>query len=139
MRRKLPLVLIPLAAILAVTLSSQGDAPAGSTAAATPSDTTANAAGMRLYVDPVTKEFVDKPVEPLTPEAFEDLQALFNTSHVGLIEVAAPVGGGKMVNLKGRFQHAYTATRDASGDLSAGCGLHQSLETATPKSEKESD
>jgi len=139
MGRKLPLILIPCAAILAVALFPQGDAPTGRTAAATSGNATATAAGMRLYVDPIAKQFVDTPVEALTLEASEDLQAIFNTSHVGLIEVAAPVGGGKMVDLKGRFQHAYTATRDASGELSAGCGLHQSLKKASPESEKEGD
>jgi hypothetical protein len=139
MKRKLPLVLVPVSVLLALAFLFQGGAQMSEISAGTPGDATSTAAGMRLYIDPVTKKFVDAPVEPLTPDGFEQLQSLYNTSHLGLVEVDGPVGGGKMVDLKGRFQHGYTAVIDASGNLSAGCGVHESAETTESDSEKESD
>jgi hypothetical protein len=139
MNRKLPFVLVPVAALLALALLFQSGAQMSAITGGAPGDATSNAAGMRLYVDPVTKKFVDAPVEPLTPDGFEQLQSLYNTSHIGLVEIDGPVGGGKMVDLKGRFQHGYTATIDAEGHLSAGCGIHETAETTDSDSEKESD
>lgn len=137
--RKLPFSLISVAALLALALLFQAGAQMSGGGTGAPVNTASNAAGMKLYIDPETKQIVDTPVELLTPDQFESLQSMFNTSHIGLVEIAAPVGGGKMVDLKGRFQHAYTAKIEASGDLSAGCGLHQSAEESNPNDEKESD
>jgi hypothetical protein len=139
MKRKPSLLLAPFAVLLIVVLTSQGDTLKSGATADSLDNATKGAAGMRLYVDPATKEFVDSPVQPLTPERFEELQGLFNTSHEGLVEIIAPVGGGKMIDLKGRFQHAYTATNDASGRLSAGCGLHQTADPAISESETVGD
>jgi hypothetical protein len=139
MKRKLPFILVPVTALLAVIMLVQPGAQMTDAATGTSRNMQSNSAGMKLHIDPVTKQIVDAAAEPLTPDGFENLQSLFNTSHVGLVEVDGPVGGGKMVDLKGRFQHAYTASIDASGDLSAGCGIHESAKETNPEDEKESD
>jgi hypothetical protein len=139
MKRKPPFLLVPVAALLALAFVFQAGEKPSANVTSTSGVETSVTAGMRLYVDPDTKQIIDSPVAQPTADGIESLQSLFNTSHVGLVEVEGPVGGGKMVDLKGRFQHAYTAAIDASGNLSAGCGAHLSEDTSEADGEKEGE
>ena len=139
MRRKLPLIIVPLAVLLAVSHVSQDETPvAGTVAIAAAGGSPVSSAGMRLYVDPDTGEFVETPSEASAVETAQDEMGQFSTSTAGLFEEEAP-GGGIMVNLQGRFQQAYIATIDESGNLSAGCGHMRPIETATEDIEKEGE
>lgn len=139
MKRKLPFFLVPVAALLVLTFVFRAVEQPSATVTGTSGVETSVAAGMKLYVDPATKQITDSPIAQPTADGMESLQSLFNTSHVGLVEVEGPVGGGKMVDLKGRFQHAYTATIDASGSLSAGCGAHLPEDTSEAAGEREGE
>ena len=135
MKRKLPLIFIPVALLLAVALVSQGDSPA-KVAEADPSDGVATkAGGMMLYIDPDTGEFVEAsqgsyPVEM----AYDDA---FSTDDWGLVQEPAPKGGGTMMSLQGRFMNTYTATVDDSGALEAGCEQHKHVEQTDSEKEGE--
>jgi hypothetical protein len=76
--------------------------------------------GMRVYIDPVTGEFVNGPVEKSPVDLPEQLKSALSTSAEGLKVEPAP-GGGIMVNLQGRFQHASIATIDAQGNVTSEC------------------
>ena len=106
-----------LAAIVAVGLSfvaaGDGDGPAAA-------DRPYSAAhGYVAHIDPVTGEL------STTPQAIDFEGAMpgkISTSSEGLMEVPSDVpGGGTMVHLQGRFQNAYVATLDESGDITATC------------------
>lgn len=92
-----------------------------------PSSDAVAASGYRLEIDPATGEFIE-PVQPSAPSVEEYPQEMQNTlsrSTDGLVTKTAPVGGGKMVDLQGRFQATYTATVDQNNKLVAGCDLPQ--------------
>ncbi len=131
MKRKLPLFIVPLAALLAILLIPQGESQVVETPAVTVVSQPSGAAGMRLYVDPETGEFVERPTVPSTIELAEDGVGPYSTSDEGLYEVEA-AGGGVMVDLQGRFRQAYVATVDESGNVKASCGhVHPDGEAAT--------
>ena len=138
MRRKLPLIIVPLAVLLAVLLVSQDDTPVAGTVAIAAGGRPVSPAGMRLYVDPDTGEFVETPSEAAPVEMAQDEMGQFSTSTAGLFEEEAP-GGGIMVNLQGRFQQAYVAVIDESGNLSAGCGHVHPIARTTANVEKEGE
>jgi hypothetical protein len=132
MKRRVPLVL-SLVLLVAAVWILHADTPdpveTGDTSTAQSTD-----AGMKIYIDPVTKEIVDAPVEPDwdIPSTLDGL----NLSSEGLIEEDSPVSG-KMVNLQGRFRHRYTATVDAEGKPVAGCDLPKSTQHGNSDSEEE--
>jgi hypothetical protein len=135
MKRKLPLAIIPIALLVTVALVLQGDSPAEVPAEESSADAAAKAAGMMLYVDPDTGEYLEpSPGSFPIDVAYDDS---YSTDDWGLVEEAAPKGGGTMVNLQGRFMNTYTAKVDDSGDLNAGCDLHKHVEKA--KGEKEGE
>lgn len=137
MRRKLPLAVFPLVVLLAIVLISQGNTPAGGTAADSPADTPAKAAGMMLYIDPETGEFVQAQPESYPVEmAYDDA---YSSSDWGLVEESAPKGGGTMMSLQGRFLQTYAATVDGSGNLSAGCDQNKTIEPTDSDSEREGE
>jgi hypothetical protein len=77
-------------------------------------------AGMRVYKDPQTGEFISPP--PATPTTAPVERAL-NRSHEGLVatpNTAVPNGGIKM-DLQGRFRSHFIATKDAEGNVSVRC------------------
>ena len=92
-------------------------------------------AGMKAYIDPVTGEFVDPPVQP--DRRIPSIENEFNLSDEGLIIEDSPVSG-EMVNLQGRFRHRYTAQIGEDGKHTAGCTLpHGTKEKSLKNSEKE--
>ena len=137
MKCKAPLLLSVLAMIVAVTWMIQADTPDAVKATDDPQAVNTGEAGMRVYIDPATGEFLQGPPQPLTTETVKDINDPFSTSSEGLKQVPAPVGGGVMVDLKGRFQQTVTATFDDSGKVTAVCDRHESDETTTSDSEKE--
>jgi hypothetical protein len=72
---------------------------------------TAAGAGQRIiYIDPQTGERTAPPANPNKSLDADTLRAL-STSHEGLVIEDSPVpGGGKVVNLQGRFGHALFVT-----------------------------
>lgn len=138
MRRRFPLFVIPFAMLLVLSLLSQNETPVAGTAALGSEAAPVGAAGMRLYVDPDTREFVEAPSEPIIIEMAQDGLSPYSTSSEGLVEVDAP-GGGKMVDLRGRFRMAYTATVDESGVVHAGCGHSHTTESERTDSGKEGE
>jgi hypothetical protein len=136
MKRKLPLAIIPLAVLLAVVLVLRNDAPVASTAAMSSESHLVGASGMRLYVDPNTGEFLEAPPEGVQVQMSQEEMAPFSTSESGLFEEDAP-GGGKMVNLRGRFQEAFTARVDQSGAVTYECSRRDDAGAKDSGSEKE--
>lgn len=105
--------------------------PTASPAESTIQDTQ-SAAGMRVYRDPVTGEFVSSPpVGTAEPGVSKELADPLSTSSEGLVIRPAP-GGGVMVDLQGRFQNTATVTTDADGHRVISCdtGTTVSSETA---------
>jgi hypothetical protein len=98
------------------TNHSHTTSPAGDSSAkiATP----VSSAGFVVHFDQSGK-IVEEATSPVDFNA--GLQHSVNTSSEGLVEEAAPVGGGVMVNLQGRFQSAMTATVDANGNVVVPC------------------
>jgi hypothetical protein len=135
MKRKLPLLIIPLALLVAVALVFQGHAPAD-VATVDPADgATVNAAGMMLYVDPDTGEFVEPTQGSFPVEvAYDDA---YSTDDWGLVAEPAPKGGGTMMDLQGRFMNTFTATVDASGTVEAGCDIHKHVKLVDSEKEGE--
>ena len=78
--------------------------------------------GMKVYRDPETGEFLDSPPEEIPAEIQRADEETISTSHEGLEqrEVDKP-GGGVMMDLKGRFRHYQTATKDADGNITIHC------------------
>jgi hypothetical protein len=136
MRRKLPILVIPFTVLLAAAFFSQMEAPVAGSAATTSDGVPAGAAGMRLYVDPDTGEFIEAPPEPVQIEMAQDGLGPYSTSAEGLVEVDSP-GAGKMVDLRGRFQQAYSATVDDAGVVRAVCGHQDHAESDCTRSEGE--
>jgi hypothetical protein len=87
-----------------------------------PTTSSAGSAGMKVYIDPETGEFLDAPPEKKTAEIQRADEEAISTSHEGLEqrEVDMP-GGGVMIDLKGRFRHYQTATKDADGNIIIRC------------------
>ena len=137
MKRKVPLLLSVLAVVVVAVWMTQADTPIAVEATDDPQVLNTGEAGMRVYIDPATGEFLQGPPHPLVTEAVKDINDPFSTSSEGLQQVPAPVGGGVMVDLKGRFQQTVTATIDDSGKVTAVCDRHESDETKTSDSEKE--
>ena len=75
-------------------------------------------AGFVIHVDPQTGDLVADPAVVDAPVTIDDA---LNQSSEGLEQVPAPVGGGRMVDLQGRFQNTYVATVDDEGNLEAEC------------------
>jgi hypothetical protein len=73
-------------------------------------------AGQWIKVDPQT----GARVAPSAPIAAMAPDPAFSTSQQGLVEQAAP-GGGVMVDLKGRFRSAATATLGTDGKAVVDC------------------
>lgn len=83
-------------------------------------------AALRVYLDPVTGEFITPPEGEVSAAEMLTPRAAFSTSHDDLVEVPSPVtGGGTMIDLKGRFRSPLTATIDGSGQINIG---HHSIE-----------
>jgi hypothetical protein len=137
MMRKATLILSMLAVIVAAVWMFQANTPETVKATDDPQALNTGEAGMKAYIDPVTGEFLQEPPQPLVTEAVKDINDPLSTSSEGLKQVPAPVGGGVMVDLKGRFQQTITATVDDSGKVTAICDRHDSDETTTSDSEKE--
>jgi hypothetical protein len=73
--------------------------------------TSAGADQRIIYIDPQTGERTAPPANPNKSLDADTLRAL-STSHDGLVIEDSPVtGGGKVVNLQGRFGHALFATK----------------------------
>lgn len=136
MKRRLPLAIIPLLALLALVLRNDGSV--ADTAAVSSESNPAGTSAMRVYVDPTTGEFLQAPPPGAHVQMSEEQMAPFSTSASGLIEEDAP-GGGKMVNLKGRFQQGFTARIDQSGAVVYECGHSDHPKTEDSKSEKEDE
>jgi len=84
-------------------------------------DARGSAAEMRVYIDPVTGEFVPPPVDdPIQNELPQSVIDATSTSHDGLVMEVNP-RGGVVVNTRGRFMHMQTATIDEDGTLTSEC------------------
>jgi len=83
-------------------------------------------AGMVVHKDPASGRFIPAPQATEQPLSKEAATAM-NMSQEGLAEVPAP-GGGFMVDLRGRFQQAMTATISANGTPTVECGQHERRE-----------
>ncbi len=117
-RRRL-LATLALATTLVVAPSAgagdAGEAPAldGSAVAAR-----ASQPGMRVYRDPATGAFTAPPAGTTLPPATRALGAAAET----LVETPGPSdAGGVMIDLRGSFQSAITATVDDSGRVGTRC------------------
>ena len=86
-------------------------------------------AGYRVYIDPVTGQLTAPPQGDPTQQYPKSVQDALSRSSEDLFEVPAPVGGGKMVDLRHRFQNTYTATTDADGKLVIECDDEPSTNT----------
>ena len=106
------------AAILGCSQNPNPHAPVVAQAAAVQPQ---NSAGMVAHKDPVTGRFV--PEASAAQPSKETANAL-SMSQEGLVEVPAP-GGGFMVDLRGRFQQAMTATANPDGSVTVECGQHE--------------
>ncbi len=90
-------------------------APDAATSSA-PGATGPGRAGQWIHVDPQTGERVAPP----TTRAAIAADPAFSTSPQGLVE-QPDTGGGVMVDLKGRFRSAATATTGADGNADLDC------------------
>ena len=132
MKRRVPLVLL-FVFLVAVVWIANTDAP-NSVDAKDTSIAKGTNAGLKVYLDPDTKQPVTQPVQPdLAIPAIDDA---LNRSTEGLTLEKSPVSG-EMVNLQGRFQHHYTAGVDADGKAAVGCEIHKSSEDKNTDSEEE--
>jgi len=62
----------------------------------------------KVYIDPETGEFIDRP-ETTPAEERASEKAAFSTSDEGLVEIPSPIeGGGTMIDLQGRFRSPLT-------------------------------
>lgn len=137
-------VLTTLAVSLAIAMTwlyTRGGSATDAAPAAVEPDVSAgsndpNHAGYWVQIDSQTGRIVAPTEAPETMHYPTDLQNALSTSSEGLEEVEAPSGGGKMVNLQGRFQHTYGATVGEDGVLKAACDLPQSnAETSSDEEE----
>jgi hypothetical protein len=121
MKRKAFFLLSVLAGVVLTAWLLQAGAPSAEKAVDATQVKAPGTAGMKVYIDPATGEFLEGPPEPVIAEPVKDINSPLSTSSEGLQEVAAPVGGGVMVDLKGRFQQRARATVDDSGNVTVGC------------------
>ncbi|UCF06229.1 MAG: hypothetical protein JSV33_04165 [bacterium] len=132
MKRRLPLLLF-LVLPVAFVWMFHTDAP-NPIEATDVSVTPSTDAGLKAYIDPITKEFVDAPVEPsLDIPSIEDE---LNMSDEGLSVEDSPVSG-EMVNLQGRFRHRYSTHIGDDGKHHASCHLPKSTQNKSSDSEEE--
>lgn len=135
MKRKLPLLFIPIALLVAVALAYQGESPAKVAEVESPDEAPTKAAGMMLYIDPDTGEFVEpSPGAFPIDVAYDDA---YSTDDWGLLQEPAPKGGGAMMNLQGRFMNTFTVTVDDGGNLSSSCNLQGDAEKTDSEKEGE--
>jgi hypothetical protein len=107
-----------LLAVLAVTRSASDDGMAGP---AVNADVPEVQSGYSVHIDAATGEFREAaPATATAAEVDPAVEAALSRSTEGLVEVDAP-GGGKMVDLQGRFQHTYVATMGDDGVLTVEC------------------
>jgi hypothetical protein len=137
MKLKTALLLSVCAIVVLGAWLLQADAPGTVASADDPQSTAAGAAGMKVYIDPVTGEFLEGPPEPVRAETVKDINDRFSTSTEGLQQVPAPVGGGVMVDLRGRFQQTVKAAIDDSGKVTVGCDRHDADDEADSDRGKE--
>lgn len=125
MTARIPIWFIFIAAV-GTGCASQGtspaldgtQAPSTEPASAQTAPAPTRAAGIRVYKDPQTGEFVDPPLPATAP-----VERTLNRSHEGLVETpntAVPNGGVKL-DLQGRFRSHSIATKDADGNISVRC------------------
>jgi hypothetical protein len=76
--------------------------------------------GMRVYVNPVTGEFISRPADAPEIEMPKELEEAMSTSHEGLVIEPGPAGS-MTVDLRGRFLHMMTATADGEAHVEATC------------------
>lgn len=124
MKRNRPLILIVAAAAAVAAWAVPGvlqDEGARTASTAEPS-VAPPPSGYVVQIDPATGRIVSSPqqVDPAILDG-EMLDRL-STSAEGLVERPSPVpGGGTMVELEGRFQHAFVATAGDSARVAASC------------------
>jgi hypothetical protein len=76
------------------------------------------ASAMRVYRDPATGAFGEPPPNLVLPPAIRSL----GSDAQALVETQSPTaGGGVMVDLRGRFDAAITATVDDGGRVGTRC------------------
>ncbi|UCG50785.1 MAG: hypothetical protein JSW58_11325 [Candidatus Latescibacterota bacterium] len=132
MKRRVPLVL-SMVLLVAIVWMLHTDAPS-SIENKDVSITPPTEAGLKVHIDPATKEPMDGPLQPSL--AIPPMEDPLNFSDEGLILEDSPVSG-EMVNLQGRFRHRYTAAMGADGERIVGCDLHKSTEKENSDSEEE--
>ncbi|UCH83039.1 MAG: hypothetical protein JSW50_11275 [Candidatus Latescibacterota bacterium] len=132
MKRRVPLVLL-LVLPLAVLWSFQTDIPTTIDAEDVSIQSGADA-GLKVYIDPVTKLPVEEPVDPTLD--FPSFEGDLNTSSEGLTLEKSPVSG-EMVNLQGRFRHRYTAAVGPDGKPTGNCDIHEPANNTNSDSEEE--
>ena len=132
MKRRVPLLLLVVLLVAFVGLT-YSNAPNSIEAKDSPIAQNTDA-GMKVFIDPDTKELVDPPAQPdlYIPSIEDEL----NLSDEGLIVEDSPVSG-EMVNLQGRFQHRYTAGIGEDGKHTAGCYLPHGAKKKSSNSEEE--
>jgi uncharacterized protein (UPF0333 family) len=119
MKHKVRLLFGVLAALVVVAFMSQDDA----TTTTEVSDTSAAVeatAGYKVAIDADTGEFTEPAVVD-DADAPKPVNSPLSRSAEGLVEEDDPIGGGKRVNLQGRYMNTYTATVSAEGDLTIDC------------------
>ena len=88
--------------------------------AAAPEAAAPEAGGLRVYVDPETGELTSTPTPEQAAALSKSLASDLDGSAEGL-ETFALRGGGRGVNLQGRFRNALVVRRDAGGNLVMTC------------------
>lgn len=76
-------------------------------------------AGYRATIDPTTGTFVEPQAS--SGQGKVDVNHPLSRSSVGLVERDNLIGGGKMVDLQGRFQNTFVAAVDAEGKMTIEC------------------
>lgn len=115
MRRKLPPIVLALAALLALPLAAgeTKEKPAGTPAAPAPSA----APAMKVHIDPATGQF--SAPAPGTVGALAAAPA--DTLPMPRVVKAPTRAGGKMVRLDDRFMMALTAKATPDGKVTVSC------------------
>jgi hypothetical protein len=135
MKRKLPLIIVTIAALTAAGVKIAND-PAED---AMPMQTPPQPAGYVIHIDPATGQLTD-PAPGTAPLVIDPgLQNALSTSGDGLVEVPSEApGGGTMVDLQGRFQSTMVSTVGKNGTLQAPCfsGLPDSCSSEPGKTGK---
>lgn len=117
-------IVLAIALALAVVWMAGGESPEADSTATTPAarPSAAAAAGYVVHIDPVEGRLASRPHDAPAEMWDEEMRNRLSTSSQGLVEVPSPIpGGGTMVELQGRFQHAFVASVDDSGHAGASC------------------